>query len=217
MLLPAPPMAFAARFPIHDAARRGACDDLARLLEVSSEDAAERDWGGYTALHWAALNDEADALALLLNSGVAVDARDGGGNTSLALAAWSGSESSVQTLLANGADPSAEDAQGVTALAKAQNSGHQGIVQILSRGGTPTGSVGSCAGDTDGQLKTDSCAQMRSSALSAAGSPQPAHTKRCGGGTVNTASAATRSGRSAWNRCCRPSIGSRADAAVDSC
>lgn len=213
-------MAFAARFPIHDAARRGACDDLARLLEVSGpEDTAERDWGGYTALHWAALNDEADALVLLLNSGVVVDARDGGGNTSLALAAWSGSESSLQTLLANGADPSAEDTHGDTALAKALMSGHQEIVQMLSCGGTPTGSVGSCAGDTDEHLiKTHGYAQMHSSTLSAAGSPYTAFTNCCRGGAVSAAGGAARSGRSAWNRCCRPSNGSHADVAVvDSC
>jgi ankyrin repeat protein len=91
---------------------------------------------GMTALHWAALNGDAELAQLLLFAGANVGAKTRiGGYTPLHLAAQVGHANVIAPLVAAGAPVTAATATGATALMHAAHSGSTDAVRILIENG----------------------------------------------------------------------------------
>ncbi len=92
---------------------------------------------GMTALHWAALNGDADLASMLLYAGANVGATTRiGGYTPLHLAAQVGNANVIAPLIAAGAKVTATTATGATALMEAAHSGNTEAVRILIENGS---------------------------------------------------------------------------------
>lgn len=91
------------------AALRGRLDWVQRLLARG----ASLNRSGWTPLHYAATGPSSDVVALLLDSGAAIEAASPNGTTALMMAARYGTEDAVNLLLARGASRSARNAQGL--------------------------------------------------------------------------------------------------------
>ena len=117
--------------PVADAAMLGNHDAVRSLLKQAADvNAAQGD--GMTALHWAAMKDDADLLQTLLFAGANVRATTRiGSYTPLILAAKSGSGSVIAPLLKSGADANSATTNGTTALMLAAASGNTGAVTLL--------------------------------------------------------------------------------------
>jgi ankyrin repeat protein len=104
------------------------------LKEGGDVNAAQGD--GMTALHWAALNGDAELAQMLLYAGANVGAKTRiGGYTPLHLAAQIGNASVIAPLVASGAPVAAVTATGATALMQAAHSGSTDAVRILIENG----------------------------------------------------------------------------------
>jgi uncharacterized protein len=104
------------------------------LKDGADVNAAQGD--GMTALHWAALNGDADLASMLLYAGANVGAKTRiGGYTPLHLAAQVGNAAVIAPLVASGAQVSAVTATGATALMEAAHSGSTESVRILIENG----------------------------------------------------------------------------------
>lgn len=91
---------------------------------------------GMTALHWAALNGDAELAQMLLFAGANVGAKTRvGGYTPLHLAAQVGHASVIAPLVAAGAPVTTATATGATALMHAAHSGSSDAVRILIENG----------------------------------------------------------------------------------
>src|SRR5688572_3002712 len=91
---------------------------------------------GMTALHWAALNGDAELASMLLYAGANVGAKTRiGGYTPLHLAAQIGNANVIAPLVAAGAQVGAATATGATALMQAAHSGSSDSVRILLENG----------------------------------------------------------------------------------
>ncbi|MBY0495755.1 MAG: ankyrin repeat domain-containing protein [Cyanobacteria bacterium] len=91
---------------------------------------------GMTALHWAALNGDAELASMLLYAGANVGAKTRiGGYTPLHLAAQVGNAAVIAPMVAAGAQVSALTATGATALMQAAHSGNADSVRILLENG----------------------------------------------------------------------------------
>ncbi|MGD8329966.1 MAG: ankyrin repeat domain-containing protein [Acidobacteriota bacterium] len=117
ILLLSAPAAFAAvpatsDAPVADAAMHRDLDAVRALLRHGADvNAPQND--GMTALHWAALEDDADLAGMLVYAGAWLDVGTRlGGYTPLHLAARSGSLAAMQALLEAGADPQARTTSG---------------------------------------------------------------------------------------------------------
>lgn len=86
---------------------------------------------GSTALHWAVLHDQMEAVALLLESGADVEARNRNDVFPLYLAALNGSEKVVRLLLAAGADVNATLLNGETVLMVASRTGSTPVLELF--------------------------------------------------------------------------------------
>lgn len=114
------------RTPLHDAARycglyeHTQCRDMARRVEELLAAGAElslRDFGGATALHWAAQgNFNPRSVTALIAAGLSVAARDRHGATPLHYAVRDQGAAVVTALLGAGADADAKDIAGATPL-----------------------------------------------------------------------------------------------------
>ena len=83
-------------------------------------------------LHWAAITDDAEAVAKLVEGGVPVDLRDSEGRTALMVAAAFGNAAVAETLIAHGADPRAADGpHGNQPLHYAAVAGRTGVAEVL--------------------------------------------------------------------------------------
>eukprot|EP00435_Cladocopium_sp_Y103_P053340 s3524_g17.t1 len=87
---------------------------------------------GNTALHSAALHDEADVVEFLLSQKANVNAVNGWSRTPLMVAAANGNVNCVKLLLAARARKNLRDEDGETALDMAKKNGHNEIVSLLS-------------------------------------------------------------------------------------
>ncbi|XP_064277724.1 ankyrin repeat and SOCS box protein 13 isoform X2 [Passer domesticus] len=93
---------WAARTPLHEAARRGEARQLRRLIE-SGACVNALTFDSITPLHEASLRGQAQCVQLLLDAGAQVDARNIDGSTPLCDACASGSVECARLLLARGA------------------------------------------------------------------------------------------------------------------
>jgi uncharacterized protein len=121
--------------PVADAAMQGNRDAVRALLKQAADvNAAQGD--GMTALHWAAMKDDADLVQTLLYAGANVRATTRiGSYTPLILAAKNGSGSVIAPLLKSGADANGATSNGTTALMLAAASGNTDAVKLLVDGG----------------------------------------------------------------------------------
>ena len=121
--------------PVADAAMAGNRDAVRSLLKQAADvNAAQGD--GMTALHWAAMKNDADLVQTLLFAGANVRATTRiGSYTPLILAAKSGSGAVVAPLLKSGADANSQTSNGTTALMLAAASGNTDAVTMLIDGG----------------------------------------------------------------------------------
>ncbi|WP_088178962.1 ankyrin repeat domain-containing protein [Dechloromonas denitrificans] len=93
---------------IHDAARGGSGQDVARLLKAEPSARDLRTAQGSTPLHLAATNPDPAALKALIAAGADANARDVDGLTPLHMAAYTQNARHAQLLLEAGADPYAK-------------------------------------------------------------------------------------------------------------
>ncbi len=120
--------------PLHDAVKDG---DLARLQELvaAGEDLTAQDKFVGTALHWAALKDNADAARLLIDAGTDVNLpKIGSQQTALHIAAERGSVEVATILIEAGADIDAR-AQTFTALHTAAGGDRVDVAKLLIEAG----------------------------------------------------------------------------------
>jgi uncharacterized protein len=117
--------------PVADAAMQGNKDAVRALLKQAADvNAAQGD--GMTALHWAAMKDDAELVQTLLFAGANVRATTRiGSYTPLILAAKSGSGSVIAPLLKSGADANGATGNGTSALMFAAASGNIDAVTRL--------------------------------------------------------------------------------------
>ncbi len=117
--------------PVADAAERGDIEMVRSLLKSGADvNAAQGD--GMTALHWAALRDDADMAATLVYAGANLEATTRlGGNTPLHLASRQANTIAIEALLEAGSDVNAFTNTGVRALHLAAAAGDQNAVAVL--------------------------------------------------------------------------------------
>ena len=102
-------------------------------------DPDQPDFGGTTALMFAAINNNAQIAYILIDHSTAhVDARDKFGNTALHYAAEHGSLDVMHELLDAKAPIDAQNRQGITPLMKAANNGQAAAVKLLLQSGADT-------------------------------------------------------------------------------
>jgi uncharacterized protein len=120
---------------IADAAQAKNAVAVKKLLKEGADvNGAQGD--GMTALHWAALNGDAELASMLLYAGANVGARTRiGSYTPLHLAAQVGNASVIAPLIAAGAPVAALTSTGATALMQAAHSGSPEAVRILLENG----------------------------------------------------------------------------------
>jgi len=121
--------------PLMAVARAGKVDAASRLLEAGADVNAKEEWGGQTALMWAAAQSQAEMVKLLASKGADLNARgvirqwerkviteprpkdmNKGGFTPLLYAAREGCVECARHLVAAGADRDLEDPERITPL-----------------------------------------------------------------------------------------------------
>ena len=121
--------------PLMAVARAGKVDAATRLLEAGADVNAKEEWGGQTALMWAAVQSQAEMVKLLASKGADLNARgvirqwerkviteprpkdmNKGGFTPLLYAAREGCVECARHLVAAGADRDLEDPERITPL-----------------------------------------------------------------------------------------------------
>lgn len=107
--------------------------EVIRLLVERGADPNAADKRGWTALHFAARDQKAEAARALLDAGAEVDPRDSDGATPLWRAVMSGSSAEVvRLLLEAGADPEAQDKSGSSSpLSLAKLMGKDEVVALM--------------------------------------------------------------------------------------
>ena len=123
------------RAPIADAAQAKDAATIRKLIKEGGDvNAAQGD--GMTALHYAALNGDAELAQMLLYAGANVGAKTRiGGYTPLHLAAQVGNANVIAPLVAAGSQVSSLTGTGATALMHAAHSGNADAVRILIENG----------------------------------------------------------------------------------
>jgi ankyrin repeat protein len=117
--------------PVAEAAMRGDRDGVRALLKQGA-DAGAAQGDGMTALHWAALNGDAELASMLLYGGASPRATTRlGGFTPLHLASRAGETAVITRLIAGGADVKERTTTGATPLMLAAAAGRADAVTVL--------------------------------------------------------------------------------------
>jgi ankyrin repeat protein len=134
--------------PVADAAMQGDVATIRTLLKQGSDvNAAQGD--GMTALHWAAMQNNAELAQILLYAGANVRATTRiNGYTPLFLASQHGHAEVIDTLLKGGADARAISVTGSTPLMLAAASGNIKAVQLLLDAGADVNARDTAKGHT---------------------------------------------------------------------
>src|SRR5882672_2664223 len=121
--------------PVADAAMQGNTNAVRALLKQAADvNAAQGD--GMTALHWAAMKNDAELTQTLLFAGANVKATTRiGSYTPLILAAKNGSAAVMPALLKAGADLNTRTSNGTTPLMFAAASNRSAVLELLARKG----------------------------------------------------------------------------------
>ena len=120
-----------------------------RALVKDGKDVNAAQGDGMTALHWAAMNGDADLTSTLLYAGANVRATTRlGGYTALHLAAQAGHAAALGRLIAGGANAGAPTSTGATPLMLAAASGAAGAVRLLLEQGGDPNAAESANGET---------------------------------------------------------------------
>jgi uncharacterized protein len=131
----AAPAVAAERAALADAVERRDQAAIRTLLQQTGVDVNAPQVDGTTALHWAAYNDDAETVALLLKAKANVKAVNRYGVPPLSLACTNGNADIVKLLLEAGADANTTTNGGETALMLAARSGNVDAVKaLLARG-----------------------------------------------------------------------------------
>jgi ankyrin repeat protein len=122
--------------PVAAAAQAKDTAAIRKLIKEGADvNAAQGD--GMTALHWAALNGDAELASMLLYAGANVGAKTRiGGYTPLHLAAQVGNANVIAPLIASGAQVAALTTTGATPLMHAAHSGNADAVRTLIENGS---------------------------------------------------------------------------------
>jgi ankyrin repeat protein len=124
--------------PLMTAARTGNSEAVRRLLAHSPSIDAREPTRQQTALMWAAAENNAAAVELLVRAGADVNARSKGGLTPLLFAARDGRIEAARVLLASGADVNERLPDGMSALVVAvMNANYAMAAFLLDRGADP--------------------------------------------------------------------------------
>src|SRR5687767_10653110 len=134
--------------PIADAAMAKDTATVRKLLKEGGDvNASQGD--GMTALHWAAINGDAELAQMLLYAGANVGAKTRiGGYTPLHLAAQVGNANVIAPLVASGAPVSSLTATGATPLMHAAHSGNADAVRMLIENGADPNAKETANGQT---------------------------------------------------------------------
>lgn len=134
--------------PLADAAQQGNKALVRTLIQQKADlNAAQPD--GMTALHWAAMNDDAMIAQLLIDAKADLNPTTRlGGYTALHLAAKNGHASVAETLIRGGADIDRTSATGTTALMMAAGAGSTRIVDALIAKGVNVNATETAHGQT---------------------------------------------------------------------
>src|SRR5262249_16279494 len=113
--------------------------DAVRSLIKQAVDVNGSQGDGMTALHWAALNGDAEMVQMLLYAGANVKAATRlGAYTPLFMAAKTRHAAIIETLVKAGGDPKTAASTGVTALMMAASSGNPDAAKyLLDHGADP--------------------------------------------------------------------------------
>jgi ankyrin repeat protein len=138
----------AAESPVADAAARGDREAVKSLLKQAADvNAAQGD--GMTALHWAAMNGDADLAQMLIVAGANVKATTRLGTyTPLYLASQHGHAGVIQALVKAGGDVKAGTPNGTTPLMVAAASGEVDAVRVLIDSGADVNAKDGVRGQT---------------------------------------------------------------------
>jgi len=117
--------------PVADAAQAGDRDAVRSLLKQAADvNASQAD--GMTALHWAAMRNDASLAEMLLYAGANVKASTRiNSYTALLLAAKNGNAAVMEPLIKAGADVNGRTSNGTTALMFAADAGNADAVNVL--------------------------------------------------------------------------------------
>jgi len=140
--------------PLMAAARSGKVDAAKRLLDAGADVNAKENWGGQSAIMWAAAQSQPEMIKLLASRGADVDAHgvvrqwerkvlgeprpkdmNKGGFTPLIYAAREGCVECAKNLIAAKADPDLQDPDGLTALNMALLNMHFNFAAYMVKAG----------------------------------------------------------------------------------
>ena len=125
------PVEAAPEAPVAEAAMRGDSETVRSLLRGGADVNAARG-DGMTALHWAAMNNDADLIGVLVYAGAVVEPTTRlGGYTPLHLASREGRALAVATLLEAGSQPGTLTSSGASAIHLAAQSGNTEAIRAL--------------------------------------------------------------------------------------
>ncbi|XP_030627805.1 putative ZDHHC-type palmitoyltransferase 6 [Chanos chanos] len=126
-----PPVAGSGGSGIFESVQRGNIEQVAFLIQSDRTVLKQKGWGGFTALHFAALHGNRPVAELLLNSGADPNIPCDAGQTAFHFASRHGNINIIHKMMQHGADLRTMDHQGKTALHHAVSGGSVIAIQYL--------------------------------------------------------------------------------------